>query len=46
MGVEIEQPQPGDPIEDFTLLDDRGEPWTLSEQRGRPTLLIFHRHLM
>lgn len=40
-GVEI-----GDPVEDFTLADERGQPWTLSEHRGRPVLLVFHRHLM
>lgn len=39
-------PRPGDLIEDFTLPDDRGESWTLSEQPSVPTLLIFHRHLM
>ena len=39
-------PLPGDRIEDFTLLDDRGQPWTLSQHLGSPTLLIFHRHLM
>lgn len=35
----------GDPVEDFEVLDERGRPWRLSEQRGRPLLLIFHRHL-
>ncbi|MDH3299980.1 MAG: hypothetical protein OES24_05685 [Acidimicrobiia bacterium] len=46
MTVDGEQPQPGDRIEDFRLLDDRGQPWTLSEHVGSSTLLIFHRHLM
>jgi len=36
----------GATVEDFTLLDDRAQPWALSGQRGRPVLLIFHRHLM
>ncbi len=38
--------EPGELIPDFTRTDDRGQPWTLSEHRGRPVLLIFHRHLM
>jgi peroxiredoxin len=25
--------------------DDQGGCWRLSEQRGRPVVLIFHRHL-
>ncbi len=36
----------GDLIDDFTLIDDRGTPWTLSEFRGHTVLLVFHRHLM
>jgi len=36
----------GDTIDDFTLPDDRFQPWSLRAQRGRPVLLIFHRHLM
>ncbi len=36
----------GDAVDDLTLPDDRGRPWTLSANRGRPVLLIFHRHLM
>lgn len=46
MAVHGNPPQPGDPIEDFTLLDERGNPWSLSQHAGSPTLLIFHRHLM
>lgn len=38
--------RPGDIVDDFTLLDDRSQPWTLSGHRARPVLLIFHRHLM
>lgn len=38
--------EPGNLVEDFTLPDELGRPWTLSAQRGRPVLLIFHRHLM
>ncbi len=36
----------GDTIEDFTLLDHRGDPWSLRAHAGRPVALIFHRHLM
>lgn len=36
----------GDHIDDFSLPDDRGGTWTLSHHRGRPVLVIFHRHLM
>lgn len=35
----------GEPVDDFTLPDDRGHPWTLSDHLGRVVLLIFHRHL-
>jgi len=35
----------GDDVGDFSLPDDRGTSWTLASQRGRPVLLIFHRHL-
>jgi peroxiredoxin len=38
--------RPGHAIDDFALTDDRGSTWRLSDHRGRPTLLIFHRHLM
>ena len=37
--------KPGDLVDDFTLPNDRGGEWTLSEHSGQPTLLIFHRHL-
>lgn len=38
--------RPGTAVEDFTLPDDRDRPWSLAGQRGRPVLLVFHRHLM
>lgn len=28
---------------DFTLLDQGGKPWTLSDHRGRAVLLLFLR---
>jgi peroxiredoxin len=36
----------GDAVSDFTLPDDAGQAWTLSEHGGSTVLLIFHRHLM
>jgi thioredoxin-dependent peroxiredoxin len=32
----------GDPAPEFTLLDQRGEPWSLADQRGRPVVLYFY----
>jgi peroxiredoxin len=37
--------RPGDPAPDVDLPDEQGDRWRLSEQRGRPVVLIFHRHL-
>ena len=36
---------PRDVAADIDLPGERNERWRLSEQRGRPVLLIFHRHL-
>ena len=33
-------------IDDVTLIDHEGRPWSLADQRGRTLLLVFHRHLM
>ena len=30
---------------DFALHTDRGEEWRLSDHRGGPLILMFHRHL-
>jgi peroxiredoxin len=30
---------------ELDLPDDHGGRWRLSEQRGRPVVLVFHRHL-
>ena len=38
--------QIGDRIDDVTLIDQEGRPWSLADQRGRTLLLVFHRHLM
>jgi peroxiredoxin len=35
-------PQVGAPAPDFTLTDHTGQPWTLSEHRGRNVLLVFY----
>src|SRR5947199_10819884 len=37
--------QTGSEAPDFTLPDHNGEQWRLSAFRGRPVVLIFHRHL-
>jgi peroxiredoxin len=37
--------RPGEPVDDIVRLDHTGRPWRLADQRGRPVLLIFHRHL-
>jgi hypothetical protein len=34
-----------DPLPDVPLVDHVGAPWVFSEHRGRPLLLILHRHL-
>lgn len=35
----------GDPVGPIDLVSDDGQPWRLSDHRGRAVLLIFHRHL-
>jgi peroxiredoxin len=35
----------GDLAPDIDLPDWKGDRWRLSEFRGRPVVLIFHRHL-
>ncbi len=37
MAIEIGAPAP-----DFTLVDETGTPWTLSEQRGHNVVLVFY----
>jgi len=37
--------QVGDLLSDLGLLDDSGAVWRPSEQRGRPLVLVLHRHL-
>ena len=39
------RPQLGHPAPDFELADSAGGVWSLREQRGRPVILIFHRHI-
>ena len=36
----------GDDVGELELVDETGQPWRLADQRGRPVLLVFHRHLM
>ena len=35
----------GDPFPDIELVDHEGRPWRTAEMRGRPLVLILHRHL-
>lgn len=35
----------GDQAPEISLPDDNGGTWTLTEHRGRPVVLLFHRHL-
>lgn len=35
----------GDVVPDVALVDHEGRPWSLSAHRGRPLLLVLHRHL-
>jgi peroxiredoxin len=35
----------GDVAPEIDLPDDEGGWWRLSEQRGQPAVLIFHRHV-
>jgi peroxiredoxin len=37
--------KPGDRAPSIDLPDEFGTRWRLADQRGRPALLIFHRHL-
>jgi peroxiredoxin len=36
---------PGAPAPEIDLPDDEGGRWRLSDHRGDPVLVIFHRHL-
>lgn len=35
----------GDLLPEVELLDETGRPWLTAERRGRPLVLILHRHL-
>jgi peroxiredoxin len=35
----------GDEFPDIELVDYEGRPWRAAEMRGRPLVLILHRHL-
>jgi peroxiredoxin len=37
--------QPGDRAPDIDLVHEQDQQWRLSDHRGWPVLLIFHRHL-
>lgn len=35
----------GDPFPDIELVDQHRRPWRTAERRGRPLVLVLHRHL-
>jgi peroxiredoxin len=35
----------GDLLPDVDLVDHEGRPWRFSDHRGRPLVLVLHRHL-
>ena len=35
----------GDVVPDVALVDHEGRPWRFSDHRGRPLVLVLHRHL-
>ena len=35
----------GEPLPDLELVDHAGRPWRTAAMRGRPLVLILHRHL-
>lgn len=41
----MRRPVIGEPAPDIELVDETGMPWRLADQRGRPVVLVFHRHI-
>ncbi len=39
------RPEVGQPAPEIELADAGGTTWKLSDHLGRPTVLIFHRHV-
>ncbi len=37
--------QLGDRLPDIALVDHEGQPWRPADFRGRPVVLVLHRHL-
>lgn len=35
----------GDRAPEISLVDHEGQTWSLSAHRGRPVVVLFHRHL-
>jgi peroxiredoxin len=35
----------GDQVPDVALIDHAGQVWRIGDQRGRPVVLVLHRHL-
>jgi peroxiredoxin len=43
--VTVEPLRIGDVVPEFGLVDHAGNPWRFEDHRGRPILLVLHRHL-
>lgn len=41
----MDRPAAGDPAPEIELPTPDGGRWRLSDARGRPVVLVFHRHL-
>jgi peroxiredoxin len=41
----LTKPRVGELAPDIVLTDEKGQTWRLGNQRGRFTVLIFHRHI-
>jgi len=39
------RPSIGAPAPEISLLDEKGQSWTLAEKLGGNVVLIFHRHI-
>jgi peroxiredoxin len=41
----VSAPRIGDPAPEIDAVDHEGNRWRLSDQHGRPVIVLFHRHL-
>ena len=45
MAGALTRPAVGEPAPAVSLVDATGAPWRLSDHRGHPVVLVFHRHI-